>query len=259
MNASDAIKNYIKSKEGLHRVREDGLIAAYLCPAKVWTIGWGTTKYRSGKSVEDGDVITPEQAQEYFEWDLSWFAEAVERLVQVPLTQQQFDALVSFVYNVGAGSLEKSTLLKKLNKRDYDGAAKQFLRWDKARNNKTGKMESLAGLTKRRQDEKRMFESCSVHQKRHDPDPNNTPLPNKSLPLPTVMRDDMEAQPQTNPIKPVAVGGAGVVGVAALEWSEWIVPIIHALSSVDWRVACALIGVALLVGVVYLLMRKDRL
>lgn len=251
MNASDAIKNYIKSKEGLHRVREDGLIAAYLCPAKVWTIGWGTTKYRSGKSVEDGDVITPEQAQEYFEWGLSWFAEAVERLVQVPLTQQQFDALVSFVYNVGAGSLEKSTLLKKLNKRDYDGAAKEFLRWDKA----NGKR--LAGLTKRREYEKWLFESGTDYK--IQPSLSNTPMKNRDVPLPMTMRDGYEVQPRITATQSVTVATGGAVGFgAALEIAGQTTPLVHALSSVDWRVACAVLGVIVLVGFVWFLISRDE-
>lgn len=249
MNASETIKNYIKSKEGLHRVREDGLIAAYLCPAKVWTIGWGTTKYRSGKAVAEGDVITPKQAQEYFDWDVSWFAGAVERLVQVPLTQEQFDALVSFVYNVGAGALEKSTLLKKLNQRDYKGAAKEFLRWNTANGKK------LPGLTKRREYEKWLFESGSDYK--IQPNPNNTPMKNRDLPLPTAMRDGYEVQPHTTTAQAVTVATGGAVGFgAAIEIAGQTTPLVHALSAVDWRVACFLLVVLVLSSVVWCLLKR---
>lgn len=97
-----------------------------------WTCGWGTTR-----GVKKGDVWTQEKADREFEIDLERFERDVLSLVKVPLTQGQFDALVSFAYNCGsdiddddkAEGLGDSTLLKLLNKGDYDGARNQFIRW----------------------------------------------------------------------------------------------------------------------------------
>lgn len=129
----------IKSFEGLE-------LEAYLCPANVWTIGYGHTK-----GVKEGDKITKEQAEKLLEEDLAFFRNGVKRLVKVALNKNQFGALVSFAYNLGLGSLESSTLLKMLNAKDYQGAADQFLRWNKSK----GKV--LTGLVRRREAERAVF------------------------------------------------------------------------------------------------------
>jgi lysozyme len=129
----------IKASEGLR-------LKAYLCPADVWTIGWGHTK-----GVMEGDTCTISQADAFLREDCADAEWAVNHLVKVPITQNQFDALVSFTFNLGTGSLEKSTLLKKLNSCDYVGAASQLHRWTKA----GGK--ELAGLVKRRAAEYDLF------------------------------------------------------------------------------------------------------
>ena len=139
MKTSERGLTIIKSFEGVK-------YRAYLCPAGVWTIGYGHTK-----GVKEGDTCTSAQADEWLQDDLSASEEAIGRLVQVPLTQGQFDALVSFVFNLGSGNLDTSTLLRKLNARDYPGAADQFPRWNKAK----GKVER--GLTRRRQAERLLF------------------------------------------------------------------------------------------------------
>jgi len=130
----------IKSFEG-YRPR------AYLCPAGVLTIGYGTTT-----DVKDGDTVTETEATALLIYDLQNFAYEVNYHVTVEMTQNQFDALCSFVYNCGAGNFRASTLLKLLNQGAYKAAAQQFLRWDKA----NGKV--LPGLTKRRAAEKALFE-----------------------------------------------------------------------------------------------------
>jgi lysozyme len=129
----------IKSFEGLE-------LEAYLCPANVWTIGYGHTK-----GVKKGDKITKEQAEKLLDEDLAFFRNGVKRLVKVALNKNQFGALVSFAYNLGLGSLESSTLLKMLNAKDYQGAADQFLRWNKSK----GKV--LTGLVRRREAERAVF------------------------------------------------------------------------------------------------------
>ena len=126
-------------------------LKAYKCPGGAWTIGWGHTGMKHGDgSVYPGLQITKERAQELFEHDMTQWQNSVQRLVTVPLNDDQFAALVSFDFNTGA--LHKSTLLKKLNKGDYDGAAEEFAKWNKA----GGK--TLRGLTRRRGSERNLFE-----------------------------------------------------------------------------------------------------
>lgn len=141
------------SKNGLELIKQfEGLrLKAYDDGVGVWTIGIGTTRYNGVTKVKRSDVITEEQAVAYLLYDVSRFESAVNRLVKVPVTQNQFDALVSFTYNLGEGSFSASTLLRKLNARDYAGAAKEFLRWDKA----GGKV--MKGLTRRRKAEHDLF------------------------------------------------------------------------------------------------------
>lgn len=124
----------------------------YLCPAGIPTIGYGCTYYPSGKKVTLADKpITEHEACVVLENVLATFEKAVERLVKVALSQGEFDALVSFAYNVGVGNFEKSTLLRKLNAGDRKGAAEQFGKWV----NSNGKV--LPGLVTRRAKEKALF------------------------------------------------------------------------------------------------------
>ena len=137
------------SEKGLDLIRKyEGLqLAAYVCPGGKLTIGYGHT----GPDVTSGRKITAEQANELLVKDVLRFEKAVNELVTVPMTQGMFDALISFSFNLGAGSLKSSTLLKKLNAYDREGAANEFLRWNKAK----GKV--LAGLTARRESERELF------------------------------------------------------------------------------------------------------
>ena len=144
MSTSQNGINLISSFEGCE-------LKAYLCPAKVWTIGFGTTVYPNGVKVKKGDSCTLDQAKQFKAHDLKNFEKAVNNLVKVQLTQNQFDALVSFTYNIGAGAFEKSTLLKKLNAGDYQGVADQFTVWNK------GGGKVLQGLVNRRAKERELF------------------------------------------------------------------------------------------------------
>lgn len=138
-------------KAGLDLIKDfEGLkLRAYLCPAKVWTIGYGST----GPHVTAGKVITEAEAEALLRQDLSRFEQAVTRLVTVPLTQNQYDALVSFAFNVGIAALERSTLLKRVNARLFDQAAAEFSKWNRAAG------RPLAGLTRRRAAEAALFRS----------------------------------------------------------------------------------------------------
>lgn len=124
----------------------------YLCPANVPTIGYGATYYADGRKVTMQDKpITQAQGKALLAAMLGTYEQGVSKLVKVPLTQNQFDALVSFAYNVGVAAFAKSTLLRKLNNADYKGAADGLLAWNK------GGGKVLVGLTRRRQAEKELF------------------------------------------------------------------------------------------------------
>lgn len=144
------------SEKGLSLVRQfEGLrTTAYKCSAGVWTIGYGHTQ-----QVKAGQVITKAQADAFLQLDISKADAAIQRLVHVPLNQNERDALASFIFNLGVGAFESSTLLSKINDDDMYGAANEFLKWDKFRNPVTKKLETLNGLTKRRIAEKALFES----------------------------------------------------------------------------------------------------
>lgn len=141
MQISKAGLDLIKQFEGLY-------LKAYRCPAGVPTIGYGHTA-----GVAMGQTITQQQADDYLRRDVRQFERAVSRLVTVPLTQGQFDALVSFAFNLGDGALAQSTMLRLLNAGDYTGAAAQFDRWNKA----GGRV--LPGLVRRRAAERALFEA----------------------------------------------------------------------------------------------------
>lgn len=141
---ADLIKHFesCKEKKGEH-------YHAYKCPAGVLTIGWGHTHHH-GRKFDASSRWTRRECDEAFLEDMETFERDVRKLVRVPLETYQFDALCSFDYNTGA--LGKSTLLKKLNKGDFEGAALEFHRWNKA----NGKV--MNGLVRRRASEALMFQ-----------------------------------------------------------------------------------------------------
>lgn len=144
-------KNLIKSFEGLR-------LHAYRDIAGIWTIGYGSTYYAGGRHVREGDRLDNEVAADLlFCNTLAQYEEAVSRLVKVPLTQNQYNALVSFAYNAGIGALQNSTALRRLNASDYTGAADALLMWDKITDPKTGKKVTSDTLVKRRKAERQLF------------------------------------------------------------------------------------------------------
>ncbi|MGI1283271.1 lysozyme [Enterobacter kobei] len=144
MQTSDKGIALIKQFEGCK-------LTAYQDSVGVWTIGYGWTQPVDGKPIRAGMTIKQETAERLLKTGLVSYEIDVSRLVKVGLTQGQFDALVSFTYNLGVRSLSTSTLLRKLNAGDYAGAADEFLRWNKA----GGKV--LNGLTRRREAERDLF------------------------------------------------------------------------------------------------------
>lgn len=141
--------------EALIRKFEGLSLSAYRDSAGVWTIGYGSTKYHDGKAVKPGDKLANEaQADALFRNTLGEYQQAVLNKATVPLTQNQFDALVSFTYNTGTAS--GKTLFAKLNASDYQGAADQLLLWDKITDSH-GKKVLCPTLTARRQKERALF------------------------------------------------------------------------------------------------------
>ena len=135
----------------------------YQCPALLWTVGVGHVIDPTHAKVPMADrkqlpipagwdrVLSNDEIMDILKKDLNRFEQGVDRLIKVPLTQGQFDALVSFSFNVGLGNLQNSTLRMKVNRSDFEGASEQFLVWTKA----GGKV--LKGLVTRRTDEQALF------------------------------------------------------------------------------------------------------
>jgi len=138
---------FIKQFEGLS-------LKPYLDAVNIPTIGFGNTYYPDGKKVTLQDKeITEEKAFEILEYIANKdFGSNINKVVKVPLNQNQFDALVSFAYNIGNGNFNSSTLLRWLNQGNYKEASMQLLRWDKSNG------IVLNGLTKRRKAEKALFD-----------------------------------------------------------------------------------------------------
>lgn len=144
MQISDLGIQLVKGFEGLY-------LESYLDTADVWTIGWGHTGEVDGQVLDAGMMITEEKAIELFKLDMQEFEEAVTELITVPLQQHQFDALVTFTYNVGKTALRTSTLRKLLNAGNYEAVPEQMNRWNKSGGRIT------AGLVRRRKSEGHLF------------------------------------------------------------------------------------------------------
>jgi lysozyme len=127
-------------------------LTAYQDQVGVWTIGYGHT----GPEVCAGMTVTLEQAEALLAKDINSAGTFVNKMVQVPLTQEEFDALVDFVFNLGAGTFARSTLLRLLNAGQFASAAAQFAVWDRAGG------AVVAGLLRRRQAETALFNEGQV-------------------------------------------------------------------------------------------------
>lgn len=143
------------SQEGLELIKkfEGCKLKSYKCPAGVWTIGYGHTE-----DVKEGDIVSPQEADKLLRADVFKFEEYVADNVTVKLTQNQFDALVTWTFNLGVGNLRNSTMLKKLNNADYTSVPFEMKRWNKA----GGK--TLDGLIRRRKAEGLLFENKEWHK-----------------------------------------------------------------------------------------------
>jgi lysozyme len=139
MKLSKVGADLIKKYEGCR-------LTAYLCPANVWTIGWGHTG-----NVKKGQKISQAEADALFDKDIKRYVDGVNEIVKVEVNQNQFDALVSFAYNCGVDALKKSTLAKFVNAKQFSKAAAEFDRWNK------GNGKVLPGLVRRRDEEQALF------------------------------------------------------------------------------------------------------
>jgi lysozyme len=174
-----------------------GHFRAYVCPAGVLTIGFGHTNHH-GRQFNSGTVWTQAECDAELATDMELFERVVEKHVKVDLKQHQFDALVSFAFNCGEGALAKSTLLRKLNKSDYEGAASEFHKWNK------GGGRILSGLVRRRACESLMFQGIADANFDGKPDqlihiPAEEPLPQQVDP------------PEEKPLSKSTIGGGAVV------------------------------------------------
>ena len=143
------------SQEGLSLIKkfEGCELEAYRCAANVLTIGYGSTK-----GVKEGDTITQEEADNLLLHEMNEYEGYINDMVEVDLEQNQFDAMVSWVFNLGPANLKASTLLKVLNSKDYDGVPMQIKRW----NNAGGQVKQ--GLIRRREAEALLFEGKEWHE-----------------------------------------------------------------------------------------------
>ena len=141
--------------EGLALIKkfEGCELKAYQCSAGVWTIGYGHTK-----DVVEGMEITQEQAEQMLVDELHEYESYINKYVTVALSQNQFDALVSWVYNLGPANLTASTMLKVLNSGEYEDVPAQMKRWNKAGG------EVLNGLVRRREAEALLFQGEQWHE-----------------------------------------------------------------------------------------------
>ena len=146
MKASQKCVDLIKQFEGYKD-------KAYLCPAGVATIGYGSTMWNDGRRVQMGDKITKEGAELLLHWELNNKAIA---LYGLNVNQNQADAILSFVFNLGIGAFQKSTLIKKIRLNPNDPTIRdEFMKWNKARVG--GKLIELKGLTRRRTAESNLY------------------------------------------------------------------------------------------------------
>jgi lysozyme len=177
LSISPAGANLVKHFESCMKKCGPDRYAAYKCPAGVTTIGWGTTT-EHGHKITMGLVWSQAQCDAAFLADMRIFEAHVKRLVKVKLEQWQFDALVSFTYNAGAGAtppqpgvgFSGSTLLKKVNAGDFDAAALEFHKWNKAGGKKSN------GLVRRRASEALLFQNIADLNYDGKPDKVITPL-----------------------------------------------------------------------------------
>jgi len=227
--------------EGYHTKLPDGSCKAYLdrlAKPHVWTIGSGLTK-----GVHEGMILTREEHDLRFRQELASHERAVNRLVKVPIAQPHFDALVSFAYNCGNYALKRSTLLRKLNAKDYDGAEAQFARWNKA----GGKV--WRGLVRRRKEEAAIFAmgTMALFDDDAEDDPIGWVADAETMP----QKVEESGQVTRTQVAAGAVAAAAPAGAAAMEatppgtWEPFttLAASMGAFASSSWQTVLAIASV----------------
>ena len=153
MRTSESGKQFIKDFEGCK-------LEAYECSGGVWSIGYGHIR-----NVQEGDKITNKEANAFLIKDIEMVEHHVNRLINVHLLTNQWDAVVSWCFNLGCGNLRSSTMLRVINAGDIDKVSEQIVRWDKA----GGKV--VAGLTRRRKAEAELFDNAIYDHQPKEPKP----------------------------------------------------------------------------------------
>lgn len=150
MTASQKCVDLVKHFEGL-------FLEAYVCPAGVMTIGYGSIMWPDGTRIQKGQKVTPEAAEKLLMWELNKKGTVINSYIKnTKINQNQFDSLLSFAYNLGLGNLNSSTLLKKVRLNPNDPTIRdEFMKWTKARVN--GKLTELRGLVRRRKAEADLY------------------------------------------------------------------------------------------------------
>lgn len=201
MKTSDQGVKLIQSFEGLR-------LMSYVCPAGVLTIGYGHTSAAGAPSVVPRMKVTVEEATKTLCADLGRFERGTESLVKVDITQNQFDALVSFAFNCGLGALKRSTLLKRVNAKRFDDVPAEFMKWNKAGG------RALAGLTRRRRAEVEVWRSL----------PGGEPDGSRVQPDQPVASRSIAKSKEANAA--VVAGGASVIAAA-----QEVIPVIQNANS----------------------------
>lgn len=178
--------------------REGVRLKAYKDSVGIWTIGIGHTSAAGLPKVVPGLTITKAQCDEIFARDLQKYEDAVSMVVKVPVSQNEFDAMVSLCYNIGPGAFKSSTVVKKLNAHDRVGAAAAFANWNKA----GGKI--LPGLVRRRADEAKQFQTPSVAAAKPAPVGSSAPA--------RIPPDVPVSPPEAPAAKPSTAGGVAKTG-----------------------------------------------
>lgn len=225
------------SQEGINvliKKFEGCKLTAYRCPAGKCTIGYGHTSAAGKPLVNDGMQITQKEADDILRMDLIQYETDVINMVQQPLTQYQFDALVDFVYNAGAENFRTSTLLKKVNAAKFDEVPAELMKWNK------GGKKVLAGLVHRRQDEGTWFMSGAVHSRPAMDGQEHRAVPD-AVPVPS-----MVTSKQGNAaIITASLGGLGAmkqVAAQAQDASDTANQIVGLLSNTNFLIMVAVIG-----------------
>jgi lysozyme len=218
------LNNLLKKFEGCK-------LKAYRCPANVCTIGYGHTSAAGAPEVKDGMIITQERAEEILKIDLLKYERAVDDLVKVELTQNQFDVLVDFAYNAGVGSLKSSTLLKKVNARKFDDVPAELMKWTK------GGGKVLPGLVRRRQAAV-VWWNASEDQPDDHPDHRAEP----DAPPKRTMSDSKQGNAAALTAGLGVLGGAKEIAAQAQEASDTANQLAGLLSNPNFLTMVAVVG-----------------